>query len=121
MSSQRHAPIAGLAVMAASATFTALPALGQGASGSTGDLTEITVTARKVEERLLDVPLTISAVSAQEIQDAGYTSIRDIAETTPGLFISSSQGRSGDRTLVRIAALDHYLESGTGRRGSQLA
>ena len=101
MSSQRHAPIAGLAVMAASATFTALPALGQGASGSTGDLTEITVTARKVEERLLDVPLTISAVSAQEIQDAGYTSIRDIAETTPGLFISSSQGRSGDRIAMR--------------------
>lgn len=42
MSSQRHRPFAGLAVMAAGATVTALPAMGQGASGNSNDLTEIT-------------------------------------------------------------------------------
>ncbi|MFO1426806.1 MAG: Plug domain-containing protein, partial [Steroidobacteraceae bacterium] len=69
--------------------------------GGAADVDEVTVTARKVEERLIDVPLTITAFSADEIAAAGQTSIRDVAESTPGLFISSSQGRSGDRIAMR--------------------
>lgn len=88
-----------LATLAAGAALTTTPVLGQGAGGD--ELTEITVTARKVEERLLDVPLTITAFTAKDIEAAGFTSIRDVAESTPGLFISSSQGRSGDRIAMR--------------------
>ncbi len=101
MSLQRSISVGRLTAMAAGAALTAVPALGQGAGGDDTGLTEITVTARKVEERLIDVPLTISAVSAKDIEAAGFTSIRDIAESTPGLFISSSQGRSGDRISMR--------------------
>lgn len=99
MSYQSSKSIGKLAVVVAGASLVALPAAGQGTGSE--DLTEITVTARKVEERLLDVPLTISAISAKDIEAAGYTSIRDIADSTPGLFISSSQGRSGDRISIR--------------------
>jgi iron complex outermembrane receptor protein len=66
-----------------------------------GELDEIVVTARKVEERLIDVPLSVAAFTAADIAAAGLNSIRDIAESTPGLFISSSQGRSGDRISIR--------------------
>lgn len=65
------------------------------------DLEEVVVTARKVEERLIDVPLSIAAYTAEDIAASGATGIRDIAERTPGLFISSSQGRSGDRISIR--------------------
>ena len=93
---------AALATLLAGATLVIVPALAQPAQGpATEGLDEITVTARKVEERLLDVPLTISAISAKDIEAAGFTSIRDVAESTPGLFISSSQGRSGDRIAMR--------------------
>lgn len=65
------------------------------------DIEEVVVTSRKVEERLLDVPLTISAYTANDVAAAGLLSIRDVAENTPGMFISSSQGRSGDRISIR--------------------
>lgn len=67
-----------------------------------GDVDEVVVTARKVEERLLDVPLSITAFSAKDLEDANAFGIRDLAVATPGLFISSAQGsRSADRIALR--------------------
>ncbi len=51
-------------------------------------LEEITVTARKVEENLMQVPLSISAVTAESIESAGIKDARELAAFTPGLFIS---------------------------------
>jgi len=65
------------------------------------DIEEVVVTARKVEERLIDVPLSLAAYTAKDLAASGATSIRDVAESTPGLFVSSSQGRSGDRISIR--------------------
>jgi len=67
-----------------------------------GQLDEIIVTARKVEERLLDVPMTITAFGAVELERFGAVSLRDIATATPGLFVSSALGsRSSDRIAIR--------------------
>lgn len=80
---------------------------GQGAFGvanaaEISEVDEVVVTARKVEERLLDVPLTITAFSNKDLEEAGAMSIRDLAVATPGLFISSAQGsRSADRIALR--------------------
>jgi outer membrane receptor protein involved in Fe transport len=72
------------------------------AAADVGSVDEVVVTARKVEERLLDVPLTITAFSSKDLEQAGATSIRDLAVATPGLFISSAQGsRSADRIALR--------------------
>jgi outer membrane receptor protein involved in Fe transport len=86
-----------------SAATTCLGVSGQSlAQSSSDEVDEVVVTARKVEERLLDVPLTITAFSNKDLEEAGATSIRDIAITTPGLFISSAQGsRSADRIALR--------------------
>lgn len=46
---------------------------------------EITVTARKREERLQDVPIAISAFSENQIRDASVTNLDQIAPLTPGL------------------------------------
>lgn len=53
---------------------------------------EITVTARKREESLLDVPISITAFSSEEIESAGITSLDDVAAFTPGLTFSNLQG-----------------------------
>src|SRR5439155_26384887 len=79
-----------------------------------GGLEEITVTARRVEENLMQVPLSITAVTAASIESAGIKDARDIAAYTPGLFISYSiafqasarnlffRGDSVDRGLIFI-------------------
>src|SRR3954468_17231502 len=49
-------------------------------------LEEITVTARRVEENLMQVPLAISAMSANDIQSAGVTNLNELAKFTPGMI-----------------------------------
>ncbi len=74
------------------------PAFGQG-------LEEIVVTARKRDESLMDAPLTLSAFTADEIQQAGYSSITDIVAAIPGVTYESfeAEGR-GDSASFRGVA-----------------
>ena len=55
----------------------------------------IIVTARKREENLADVPLSITAISGEEIDAAGLENISDIAEQTPGFSFHQAFGRAG--------------------------
>ncbi|NEP57136.1 MAG: TonB-dependent receptor [Symploca sp. SIO2G7] len=54
---------------------------------------EIIVTAEKRPENVQDVPVSITAIPRQEIEDADITSIRDISTNTPN-FASFTPGRS---------------------------
>jgi iron complex outermembrane receptor protein len=61
---------------------------------------EIIVRARKRDERLLDTPISVTALSATTLRDAGITTIDQIQDLVPNLtFIT---GRTGDFTKVRI-------------------
>lgn len=51
-------------------------------------LEEITVTARKREESLQDIPLSITALTSKDIANRGVSELRDIIDLTPGLSIS---------------------------------
>jgi iron complex outermembrane recepter protein len=69
-------------------------------------LEEIVVTARKVEEKLQDVPLSIKALTGEQLSAAGINSISELANATPGLQYSPDFGRSGERPVIRgISAL----------------
>lgn len=85
------------------AAAAAAQSTGEGGAGAGVErLDEIVVTARKVEERLLDVPLTITAFTTADIERTGAFGLRDLATLTPGLFVSSSLGsRSSDRIAIR--------------------
>lgn len=50
---------------------------------------EIVITARKREERLQDVPVAVTALSADALHAAGALSTQDLARLSPGLFYSS--------------------------------
>ncbi len=61
---------------------------------------EIVVTARRKEETILDVPLPVTAFDETDIQEAGFRSFDDVFLLTPGVFNSTSGGRS-DRITIR--------------------
>jgi outer membrane receptor protein involved in Fe transport len=78
MSSQTK--IAARALVAA-----AVAAALSGTAVAQAQLEEITVTARKRTESLQEVPLTITAFTADTIERTGIRSVQDVAKFTPGL------------------------------------
>ncbi|MFN3463809.1 MAG: TonB-dependent receptor [Terricaulis sp.] len=50
---------------------------------------EIVVTARKREERLQDVPIAVTAVSGETLENQQINSVREVAALTPGLNITT--------------------------------
>ncbi len=50
-------------------------------------LAEVIVTAQKREQRLLDVPIAISAVTSANMQDAGSAQLADFLQAAPGVGI----------------------------------
>ncbi len=84
-------------VVAALAIPVSQPAFAQGA-----DLEEIVVTARRRNESLLEIPLTVTAFSADQIERAGYSTIADLVTAVPGVTYESyeAEGR-GDSPSFR--------------------
>lgn len=76
----------------ASAQNTADPAAATSpaATPSSHDIEEIIVTARKRNERLLDVPVAVSAFTGEELTRQGVASIQQVAARTPQLVISAT-------------------------------
>jgi iron complex outermembrane recepter protein len=75
-------------------------------SANTASLSEIVVTARKVGERLQDVPLSIQSLTGKELEARGINSLQDLSLFTPGLSYSPDFGRTGERPVIRgISAL----------------
>jgi outer membrane receptor protein involved in Fe transport len=70
----------------------AVGALGAAAEKSAArvELEEIVVTAQKRAERLIDVPQSVSVLSADELTKLGATQFRDFANTVPGLSFTTS-------------------------------
>ena len=79
-------------------------------------LEEIVVTARKVEENLMEVPLAITAFSAADLEAADMSSLEDIQLFTPSFFFSNQQGGSGrnDRSSNSLTFRGLFLGSNTG-------
>jgi iron complex outermembrane receptor protein len=57
-----------------------------------GALTEITVIAQKRTENLQNVPIAISTVSGSQLASVAATNITAIADVTPGLQMTTTQG-----------------------------
>ncbi|MEZ5459215.1 MAG: TonB-dependent receptor [Steroidobacteraceae bacterium] len=74
----------GAVVAALVAGAAAVPAMAQSDAGA-GLLEEVVVTARKRAETLLDIPVAVTAFSADEIEAKGIEGLADVALFTPGL------------------------------------
>ena len=78
---------------------------------------EITVTARRREESLQEVPVAVAVVDAAAIEQRGLQTIDDVARFTPGLSFSKAFGRATERPVVRglgnvLAGVQFGVESG---------
>ena len=60
---------------------------------------EILVTARKIGESIQDIPLSITAFTAEDIKAQGIIGIEDIANFTPGLHMSNVLATRNDPAL----------------------
>lgn len=62
---------------------------------------EVLVTARKKQESLQEVPVAVTAFTAESIAERQIRSIEDVARFTPGFVFSKAFGRSNERPVVR--------------------
>ncbi|MAX00544.1 MAG: TonB-dependent receptor [Sphingomonas sp.] len=70
----------------------AAPALAQ--TSGLEDQNDIIVTAQKVEQRALDVPITISAVTAKQMDTLGVSDLDEISNYVPGLNIQEQSANN---------------------------
>jgi len=75
-------------------------AYAQSSDKATSDDT-IIVTARRVEERLQDVPISISVVDQDRINRANIVSGEDLAKVVPGLNVQSKYGAENANFAIR--------------------
>lgn len=83
------------------------------------ELEEITVTARKREENLQDVGLSVSALSQTEIERTFARDVRDLAFMSPNLIIDdTSQGPGGNAAIyirgVGVADVEKNFDPAVG-------
>ena len=101
-SAKSHALRAGLLAGTGFAAFIAAPAMAQDASAEDAmpyseeapadpDLNVITVTARRREERLIDVPISVTSFSGEQLEQRGAVDITDIGNYTPNVTLEASR------------------------------
>jgi iron complex outermembrane recepter protein len=86
----------------------ALLGWGAGAAGWAQDqsttqpgLSEVIVTAQKRSENIQDVPIAVLALSAQQVQDAGVTDLKNMTVLTPGLTVTSTTNENSTTARIR--------------------
>jgi len=87
------------------------------APGDSSALEEVVVTAEKRSERLQDVPVAMTVVSAAQLDDQHVTSIADLAHTTPSLEIIQSFGGPGGGGQIRGIGTTSFTRSAEGAVG----
>jgi iron complex outermembrane receptor protein len=77
----------------------------QVSSERSGVLEEITVTARKREENLQQVPVSVAAITAGEIEARSATSLSDIAQATPNIAFQQLVLGGSEASLIYIRGI----------------
>ena len=88
----------------ATLAFAAAPAFAQQAAQTdegSRTIENIIVTAQKREQSLQDVPIVVTAVSEQLLQDTGVKDIKDLTVLTPGLTVTSTSSEASTTARVR--------------------
>ncbi|GFE79785.1 TonB-dependent receptor [Steroidobacter agaridevorans] len=101
----------GLVLLASAASAQTQPAAGATAAGAEASfgLEEIIVTARRKAESLQDVPQTVDAVTADEIERLSLQQFTDVQAIVPGLTLTG--GSNGYTTAATIRGASFQVES----------
>jgi iron complex outermembrane recepter protein len=82
-----------------------MPAFAQEASDGSAAGEEIIVTARRQNERLIDVPASVSVLSAETLTKTGADNAEGFARLTPGVTIVTGTAEAGD-TQINIRGIN---------------
>ncbi|MBL0116808.1 MAG: hypothetical protein IPP45_16355 [Sphingomonadales bacterium] len=101
---------------AVAAVFAAQPAWAQTqaaapAESDQGGIADIVVTARKQSESLQDVPMSISAISGENLESAGYSELNDVARLSGNVFFEAAD-RSKPQIYIRGVGTRSYDAGG---------
>jgi iron complex outermembrane recepter protein len=64
-------------------------------------LPEVIVTAQKRAENIQDVPISVIALSSQQLKDSGVTDIKNLTVLTPGLTVTSTTSENSTTARIR--------------------
>ena len=62
---------------------------------------DIIVTAQKREQNLQDVPIVVTSLSGETLQDAGVRDIKDLQILTPGMTVTSTSSEASTTARIR--------------------
>jgi outer membrane receptor protein involved in Fe transport len=86
-------------LLASAALCIAMPAVAQEAETAVADEAldagDIIVTATKRAQALSDVPIAVSAVTAESLQNSGASDIRQLNQISPSLLVTSTSSEAG--------------------------
>jgi iron complex outermembrane receptor protein len=90
---------AGALLCAPALLVMTVPAPAQTQAGAALAVEEITVTARKQEESLQDVPISITAFTSEDIDNRGFRTLEDIGPSVPNFDLNRGQGYAIDTSI----------------------
>jgi iron complex outermembrane receptor protein len=98
--------MSALALIQAAPAFADPDAADQPAPASTAQtpevgLSDVIVTARRVEERLQDVPISITVFNQEQLANRNVTTAQDLASITPSLSVNSNFGQENSSFAIR--------------------
>ncbi len=73
----------------------------QNAENDQANKGQVIVTTRKREENLLDVPISLTVFTSEDIQDGGISDVADLANLTPGFTIAPLFGGGASTPVIR--------------------
>jgi iron complex outermembrane receptor protein len=93
------------ALLAIGASAIALAAPVQAQDTAPADDSDIVVTARKARERLQDVPISVNAMSGDQLRDRGAVDIKDVLRSVPGISFSGTERGLGNYNIRGISTV----------------
>lgn len=93
-----------VALLCSAVALTGAPELARAQSAAAGatEVEAVVVTARKREENLQEVPVAVTAVSDEAIEQRSLTELRNIQDVVPNILFTESQGVKGTaRIFIR--------------------
>ena len=89
----------------------------QAGAASEATLAEIVVTAEKRSEKIQDVPVAVTVVTGQQLEDQHIYSIADLARTTPALEMVQAFGGPGGGGQIRGIGTNSFSPTAEGAVG----
>ncbi|HEB26864.1 MAG TPA: TonB-dependent receptor, partial [Porticoccus sp.] len=71
-------------------------------------LEEVIITAQKQEQRIMEIPISVSAVTGEKINEAGINNLADMSGFVPGLHI----GKGPINTTINIRGIGSGIDRG---------